>query len=178
MTLLDRYSGALSDIKKYLQQDLRELEITSAQIFGSVTHEKGFIDGVSDIDICVYTDKLNTILPEEIIKIINRSNCNFKDKPPTFISDHVVNRIEFFIKHPTILFDITVLAPEFPNGKNLEETASHDSLEIFVGALYQHGVPLFGEIPDKSMVEENFYPFYSDDLRLKRLSILTNRILI
>lgn len=177
MALLDRYSGALSDIKKYLQQDLRELEITSAQIYGSVTYEKGFIDGISDIDICVYTDKFNTMLPEAIVKIINRSNANFKDKHPMIFRDYIANRIEFYVNHPTIPFDITILAPEFPNWENLEKTASYDSLEMLVGALYQHGVSLFGEMPDKNMIEENFYPFYSDDLRLKRLNILTDRIL-
>lgn len=176
MALLDNYSDALDDIKKYLQQDLIELEITSAQIFGSATHEKGFIKGISDIDICVYTNKLNTISPEEIIEIICKSRCDFKDKRPTFINDHTVKRIEFFVKHPMVVFDITILAPEFPNRKNIEETAPHDSLELFTGALYQHGVPLFGEIPDKIMVEEKFYPFYSDNLRLKRLNILTDRI--
>jgi len=117
------------------------------------------------------------MLPEAIVKIINKSNGNFKDKHPTILKDHVANRIEFYVNHPIIPFDITVWAPEFPNKKNLEETASHDSLEMLVGALYQHGISLFGEIPDKSMIEENFYPFYSDDLRQKRLSVLTKRIL-
>ncbi|MFA7300943.1 MAG: hypothetical protein WC069_01350 [Candidatus Shapirobacteria bacterium] len=178
MKLLDNYTEALKDITNYLQNDLAELEITAAQIYGSSTWEKGFIPGISDIDICVYTDKFNILPPEEIISIIKKKDNNYTDKFPTILRDHIANRIEFYISHPKIKFDITILPPEFPNGKNIINTTSYDSFEMLVGTLYQHGIPLFGEIPDKQYVDDNYLPFYSDEIRTKRLKVLTNRILI
>lgn len=177
MPLLNKYSLALEDIKNYLQKDLKVLEISSAQIYGSAAYEKGFIAGISDIDICAFSNKFKMIPPEKIVKIINKSNKNFRDKHPTILRDHIANRIEFYINHPAIPFDITILAPEFPNKGNLIETASYDSLEMLIGALYKHGVTLFGEIPDKDLIEKNFYPFYKNSLRKKRLEILTARVI-
>ena len=60
MFFFENYKKALLDIKEYLQKDLAPLEIQAAQIYGSSTYKRGFIPGVSDIDICVYTDKMNS----------------------------------------------------------------------------------------------------------------------
>ncbi len=177
MSILTKYSKALSDVKSYLQKDLKSLNIFSAQIYGSAAYEHGFIEGVSDIDICAFSKKFKEYSPEKIIKIINESSGDFKDKHPTILRDHIANRIEFYVNHPAIPFDITILAPEFPNKKNLIETASYDSLEMLVGTLYKHGLSLFGEIPDKNFIEKNFYPFYDENLRRERLKKLTPRVL-
>lgn len=173
---LQKHQQALEDIKKYLQTDLAELEIQAAQIYGSSTYGKGFIEGVSDIDICVYTNKMGEMPDEKIVKIIKNSNKNFKDKEPVVIDDYIAHRIEFYINHPDISFDITILSPEIPRVENVNKTASYDSIDMIIGALYQHGQPLFGTIPEKDRVEKEFLPFYSDSIRRKRLDILGKRI--
>ena len=43
---LEKYKSALMDIKRYLQVDLRCLDIQAAQIYGSSTYGCGFKDGV------------------------------------------------------------------------------------------------------------------------------------
>lgn len=173
---LHRYQKALEDIKKYLQVDLKCLDIQAAQIYGSSTYGSGFKEGVSDIDICVYTDKMGKIPDEQIVDIINKSNQDFRDKQPTIIDDYIAHRIEFYVDHPDIPFDITILYPEVPHINNIGKTASYDSIDMIVGALYQHGVPLFGEIPEKERVEKELLPFYKDDLRRQRLDILGKRL--
>ena len=173
---LSKYQNALTDIKRYLLEDLRELDIQAAQIYGSSTYGQGFRDGVSDIDICVYSDKMGTIPDEKIVDIVNKSGFDFRDKQPTIIDDYIAHRIEFYIDHPDIPFDITILRPEIPRVDNVSKTSSYDSLDMLIGALYQHGVPLFGEIPEKQRVEREFLPFYSEKLRQQRMDILGKRL--
>lgn len=173
---LEKYQSALTDIKDYLQNDLKALELQAAQIYGSSTYGSGFRDGVSDIDICVYTDKMGEISDEQIVDIVNKSGFDFRDKSPTIIDDYIAHRIEFYIDHPDIPFDITILRPEIPRVENIGQTASYDSVDMIIGALYQHGIPLFGEIPEKERVERDFLPFYNDGLRRQRLDILGKRL--
>ena len=68
------------------------------------------------------------------------------------------------------------MAPELPNSNNMEETVAHDSVDIFLGAFYQHGIPLIGEIPQKELVQSKFFPFYGEELRKIRLNMLIPRI--
>lgn len=173
---LSKYQNALTDVKSYLLEDLKELDIQAAQIYGSSTYGQGFKDGVSDIDICVYTDKMGTISDEKIVDIVNKSGFGFKDKQPTIIDDYIAHRIEFYIDYPDIPFDITILRPEIPRVDNIGKTSSYDSLDMLIGALYQHGVPLFGEIPEKQRVEREFLPFYGEKLRQQRMDILGKRL--
>ncbi len=173
---LTQYKNALKDIKKYLQSDLKYLDFQAAQIYGSSTYAFGFKEGISDIDICVYTDKMGKIPDHQIVDLINKSGIDFKDKQPTIIDDYIAHRIEFYIDHPDIPFDITILRPEIPRVENVGSAASYDSIDMIIGALYQHGVPLFGEIPERKRVEKEFLPFYNDDLRKQRLDILGNRL--
>lgn len=176
MNNLSKYSSALNDLKEYLQKDLQQLDIEAAQIYGSVTYDDCFVPGTSDIDVCIYTSKMKNMDKRDICKIISNSEKDFIDKSPTIMNDHIADRIEFYIDHPIVPFDITILAPELPRKKEFLYTSSYDSMDMIIGALYQRGIPLFGTIPDKDYVSQNFYPFYPDDIRNTRLDILGTRI--
>ncbi len=174
---LIEYEAALNYMKRYLLQNLKELDIVSAQIYGSSTYEEGFIPGVSDIDICVFTPQMYTMEYKDIVDyIVKSSNEDFIDKKPSIVVDYIANRIEFYINHPQIPIDVTIMAPELPNSNNMEETVAHDSVDIFLGAFYQHGIPLIGEIPQKELVQSKFFPFYGEELRKIRLNMLIPRI--
>ena len=177
MKNLEKYEGVLEDLKRYFLEDLKELEVISALIYGSATYEVGFKDGLSDIDICIFTEKMYTKNYNSIVDIINKNTeYNFIDKKPSIITDHIADRIEFYIKHPKIAVDITIMAPELPNIDDIENTASHDSTDMLLGAFYQYGIELIGEKPQKEMIEKRFFPFYEDSLREKRLHTLEERI--
>lgn len=171
------YKDALEFAKRYFTEDLKELEITSIQIFGSSTYEEGFVKGISDIDICVFTDKMYTMDYQKIIEcIVQNTKVNFIDKKPSIVIDYIADRIEFYLNHPQIALDITIMAPELPNSNNMEETVVHDAVDILVGSLYQCGIPLMGEIPQKQKIEQKFFPFYEETLRKSRLEKLVPRI--
>ena len=174
--VLRKYKLELSKLISYLKNDLHDLEIKAALVYGSSTYNDVFIDGVSDIDIIAYTDKLETISPKEIIKIVKKTKINFKDKEPTIYVDHIGYRIEFYIKLPTISFDITLLPYAIPNFNKKETDASYDSLEMLIGALYENSIVLFGKRPMEDIVQKEFYPFYSESLRKKRLKVITERL--
>ncbi|MBR2787488.1 MAG: hypothetical protein IKD76_08500 [Clostridia bacterium] len=177
MVDLSEYKDAVEYIKRYFVKDLEKLEITSVIMYGSATYEKGFVKGISDLDICAFTNKMYTTNYEDIVNYIIRNTTeNFIDKKPSIVVDRIADRIEFYIHHTQISIDVTIMAPELPNVENSKQTAIHDSLEILLGAFYQHGVPIIGEIPQKKFVEDNFLPFYGDELREARLNILIPRI--
>ena len=52
----------------------------------------------------------------------------------------ISDRIEFYLNHPQIAIDVTMMAPELPNSRNMGETAAHDSVDMFLRAFYQHGI--------------------------------------
>lgn len=174
--VLRKYKLELSKLISYLKNDLHDLEIKTALVYGSSTYNDVFIEGVSDIDIIAYTDKLETISPKEIIEIVKKTKINFKDKEPTIYVDHIGYRIEFYIKLPTISFDITLLPYTIPNFNKKETDASYDSLEMLIGALYENSIVLFGKRPMEDIVQKEFYPFYSESLRKKRLKVITERL--
>ncbi len=177
MINFNEYKEALEYIKRYFLYDLKELEIVSAQIFGSTTYDGVFVRKISDIDICIFTPKMYTMDYRDIVQlIINNTKGDFIDKKPSIVVDYIADRIEFYINHPQIAIDVTVMAPELPNSNNMEETVAHDSVDMFLGAFYQYGIPLIGEVPKKKLVEETFFPFYSEELRKKRLDMLIPRI--
>lgn len=177
MINFNEYKEALDYMKRYFTRDLKELSIVSAQIFGSSTYEEGFIKGVSDIDVCIFTPKMYTMEYQSIVDyIVNNTKDDFIDKKPSIVVDYIADRIEFYINHQQIAIDVTVMAPELPNSKNMEETVAHDSVDMFLGAFYQYGISLIGEIPQKRLIEKEFFPFYSEELRKKRLDMLIPRI--
>ena len=45
-----------------------------------------------------------------------------------------------------------------------------------MGGVYVNSKSLYGKIPDYDKFEKEFYPFYCDELRTKRLDILAKRI--
>ncbi len=177
MINLNNYREVLDDVKRYFKENLRELEIVSGLIYGSATYEKGFIEGLSDIDVCVFTNKMYTMDYNDIVDIIDKNTSfDFIDKRPSIITDSIADRIEFYIKHPKIAIDVTIMAPEFPNIDDMENSVVHDSADMLLGAFYKYGIPLIGEISEKILIEEKFFPFYSEDLRKRRLEILEHRI--
>lgn len=176
MAILDSYKTELEFAQNFFLDDLSDLRLTSGIIYGSSTYEQGFIEGVSDIDICVYSELMNTLPANEIVKTICNSSKDFLDKMPYAIDDNIGRRIEFYVRTPKVVLDITLFSPGIPNISKIEINACRDGIDMLISALYIHGVSLFGEVPHKEFVSENLIPFYSDGIRRKRLSQLCNRL--
>ena len=176
--ILRKYYSEINKVNDYLKNNLSELDICSVVIYGSSTYSGMFIEGVSDIDILAYSKKMKSFLPEEIIDMIKEQNMDFKDKEPVVYIDHIGYRIEFYIRFERISIDITILPYEIPNFEKRETDASYDSLEMLMGALYEHGIVLYGNRPFENYISKNFFPFYDDELRRKRLDIITTRLIL
>ena len=168
------YEESLEWLKYYLRHDLKVINIQSAIIYGSFINNDLFVEGVSDIDIIAYVNELDFILAEKYIKIIKDSNKFFVDKPPVYFNDAVAERLEFYLKYNDISFDITILSTEFPKYDFRYDTVCYDSLEILIGALCKYNIVLFGNPPH--IDKKEFFPFYSNKLRSKRLNILKDRL--
>lgn len=176
MKHLKKYKTALLDVKKYLQEDLSSLGIESALIYGSSTYPKGFIDGVSDIDICAYSQEIKKENYSKIVEAINDTGIDYGGKPPKLIKDHIANRVEFNYQHDDIKFDIMIIAPELPNKDIIKTSPKLCNIDMLVGTLYQYGIPLYGEVPDRENVQKNFLPFHSDNVRDIRLEDYGDRV--
>lgn len=174
--VLEKYKSALFEVERYLKEDLKALKIQSALIYGSSVYPNCFKDGTSDIDICAFTDVMNEKRPDEICSVVRASHESFKDKPPVFMDDYIARRIEFYIQRPDISFDITLLALQIPRIDKMLMMPVNDGIDMVLGAFYQHGVPLFGQIPGREWFFKNAYPFYKDELRQARLEIIEKRL--
>ena len=173
-----RYDDTVEQLTDILQNRLGGVGIKSAIFFGSSTFGGNcFTEGVSDLDVCAFTDKIR---PENYGEILNEVNENiphaFLDKPPVVLNDHIAERVEFYLEFPQVNADITIMAPGLPRLNQVHETAAHDSLELLFANFYEHSVPFIGEVPLKDEIERDFLPFYSDELRRQRLDTLASRV--
>lgn len=160
----------------YLTKDLAQLQIESAIVFGSATNNDFFNVSKSDVDIVAYSNFFSLKSIEETIEIINNKGGNFVDKEPIFLCDFISPRIEFLYKINDLTFDINIFPPYFYGFENIEFTAAHDSVDLVIGAMYENAVSLFGKTPIEKIIQNKAQPFYNDDIRLKRIEQLKNRI--
>lgn len=173
-----KYENTIEQVRVFLQDRLGRLAINSAIFFGSSTMGEGYFkDGVSDIDVCAFSDIMKPANYDDIVlEVQNSLSVETSDKAPTLLRDHTADRVEFFMEFPDIKIDMNIMSPGLPNTDEMHTTAAHDSLDLLYGNFYKYGVPFIGDIPLRNEIDEKFYPFYSDSLRTKRLDILTKRI--
>ncbi len=119
--------------------DLKELEIVSAQIYGSSTYGEGFVKGYQILIYVFYSKMYNMKYRDIVSYIMNNAKGDFIDKKPSIVVDYIADRIEFYLNHPQIAIDVTIMAPELPNSNNMEETVAHDSVDIFLERFIKEG---------------------------------------
>lgn len=177
MDNLGKYLKAIEFVKHYIQYTLKDLECNSAVVYGSSTLDGGFIDGHSDIDICAFTDKVEELGLDKILEyVVRTTHADFIDKKPTILCDSIADRVEFYIRHYQISLDITITTSKIIKNDDICDTSVYDSFDVLLGALYEHSIVLFGELPYYHEIKNNYFPFYSDEIRRKRLIVLSSRI--
>lgn len=175
--IIKEHNEELECLKLYLRQDLSELNIDSAIIFGSATNNELYNEKKSDVDIVAYSKSFSLDKIDYFIKIINNVGGEFLDKSPIFLSDFISPRIEFLYKINDITFDINIFPSYFYGFENIETTAAHDSIDLVIGAMYENALKLFGISPIEKTIKKDATPFYNDTIRLKRMSQLKDRII-
>lgn len=169
--ILNKYKKQIDNFINYLSINLTQLDICCVQLYGSATYENCFVNGVSDIDMIVYCNKLDFTKNNEIVTYLEKINLNFFDKSPVYINDYIAERIECYVNFENLKFDLTFLKPEIPRYDSLNSLASYDSIDIIIGAIYEHGITIYGNLPMKEEVRKQFIPFYDNKIRYKRLKI-------
>lgn len=173
--VVENYEYELKELIKILNR-IKSLEFSSVNVYGSAFNEEMFVSGNSDIDVIVMCDKFNNLNLSKIIDEIKSLGLNFKEKRPIIIKDSLCERIEFYIVFERIALDITICPGLIPTLESLENDAWYDGFEALMGGVYLNSKCIYGKIPDYDKFLEEYYPFYSDELREKRLNILANRI--
>ena len=167
----------IKSLVNYLKETLKDLNIESAIIFGSVINDLFFEKSKSDIDIVAYSSKFSLKTADNFIDTIEKCGGDFLDKKPIFLSDFISPRIEYFYKIKDITFDINIFPSYFYGFENIDTNVIHDSIDVVIGAMYENAILLFGKSPIENTIKQYAQPFYSQDTRKKRLSILKKRIL-
>lgn len=173
--IIEKYKKELYDMILKLKS-IKELEIDSVNIYGSAVNEKMFVEGISDIDVIVLCRDFPSFNKEKIISDLNNMTINFAEKRPIIIKDSLCERIEFYISYNRINIDITICPGLVPTRESLERDAWYDGFEALMGGVYIGSKCIYGQIPDYDDFVDNYYPFYDDELREKRLTILANRL--
>lgn len=174
--VIEEYKNEIGETIRMLKT-LRNLAISSINIYGSATCEKIFSKGYSDIDMIIMSDKFDKLNLKLIVDEISKINADFKEKKPMIVDDFLCKRIEFYLKYKKIAIDVTISPGLIPTYQSLEKNAWYDNFEAIAGGVYENSKNIYGKIPDYDKFKNEFFPFYNDDLREKRLDILANRIL-
>lgn len=154
------------------------MDIHCAIIIGSYLTKDKYIDTLSDIDICAFSNNFNNYTLEDIAEIIiNSGEFDFKDKKPKYKDNPIEKSVEFYIVLGDYTYDITILPNDIPVSDKLACSSYYDSFEGIIGTLYLHSSILFGTIPNNDLIRDKFLPFYDENLRNKRLNVLVNRLI-
>lgn len=175
--IISKHNKEIKKLINYLKNSLNDLNIESAIIFGSATNNYFFQDSKSDIDVVAYSTTFSLSNVNKFVDIIEKTQGDFLDKKPIFLSDFISPRIEYFYKINDITFDINIFPAYFYGFENIETNVIHDSIDVVIGAMYENAILLFGESPIEKTIEKNAMPFYNEKIREKRLSLLKERII-
>ena len=173
--IIDEYKNEIERTIKYLE-DTPGYDFASVNVYGTSFSEWIFKRGFSDIDMIFMSNDFDKLDLHKIAKEIDNLNLDFKEKRPMVVDDNLCKRIEFYIKYPAIPVDITLAPALIPSIEELETNVWHDNFEALMGGVYVNSRSVYGKIPDYDRFIKDFYPFYSDDLRKKRMDILANRL--
>ena len=173
--VIEKYKDELDDVINKLSS-IREYNFDSVNVYGSAVNEDMFVHNISDIDIIVMSKDFDKFDKNSIIAQINAMGIDFKEKRPIIIKDNLCERIEFYIVYKNINIDVTLCPGLIPSRESLERDAWYDGFESLMGGVYMNSYSIYGQIPDYDIFKANYYPFYDDDLRDKRLDILSKRL--
>lgn len=165
----------ISDVEAKLCR-INDFQFDSINAYGSAANVDMFVEGVSDIDIIVMCRNFSDFNKEDIIRQLNEMNLDFKEKRPIILKDSLCERIEFYIVYDRINIDITICPGLIPTRESLERDAWYDGFEALMGGVYLGSRSIYGRIPDYDLFMSSYFPFYDNDLRVKRLDILANRL--
>ena len=174
-TLIQQNKKAFEQLTFFLKIDLKKLKIVSASVFGSAA----IIDTsehYNDIDIIAYSDIFCRENAKKMISLIKDIKGFFYDKSPIFIEDAIAPRIEFFIKFQNVKFDINIFPNKLCGIEEIETNVLHDSVDLVIGSMNKYNIVLFGKTNFESLINKEFTPFYSDNIRELRLKMLEGRI--
>ena len=173
--IIEKYSNEINDVKEKLSK-INDFKFDSINIYGSAANEDMFVENVSDIDMIIMCKDFSNFNKQDIIRQLNEMKIDFKEKRPIVLKDSLCERIEFYIVYDRINIDITICPGLIPSRKSLERDAWYDGFEALMGGVYIGSKSIYGKIPDYDLFMSNYYPFYDDDLKIKRLDILAKRL--
>ena len=171
---LKPYMAEITGLVDYFTQKL-DINAVGIILFGSVIRSNSQ-DGSSDIDVVVYCRDFCRENAGKFIRLIENYGGDFFDKPPIFIEDFISPRIEFFYNQGRKLFDINIFPCCLPGYAGRKFNVIHDSLDVVIGAMYEKAVLVYGNVPFEGLLQDEFLPFYSENLRIKRMNLLKRRI--
>lgn len=162
-------SDAQKAIKKF-KCSLKNTQVTGAVVYGSWAYGI-WKAGKSDIDVVLFAPK------RECMTIAK--NFGWNDKKPVHLNDHIGDRVEVNAWLNGVLFDVTLVEHPLKKYTAPSVLATHgcyDGVDCVVGGIYQRGILIDGNMSDADIYHKRMVPFYSEDVRKKRMQHLEGRI--
>lgn len=119
----------------------------------------------SDIDLIF---NVKTWEPERLVSLLKAKQYDFFTKHPRRLCDMRGDRIEFYLRLGSTIYDVTLIPNEIP-GLDMVEEAARDFLDIHVGNLYVHGEVFYRNESLDDFVSKHFLPFYNEVTVERRL---------
>lgn len=139
-------------------------------MIGSNAHSRDMLFETSDIDIVIFSEDIG----QQVIKdSLHKFDILME---PVYIKDYQGERIETFIDIDGKVLDITWTLPKKPEMGTTIHEILNGNFEIHIASIYQHGIPIYGEIPNIDYIRERYLPFYSDLHRQFRLAVIEDNM--
>jgi hypothetical protein len=156
------------------------VKIETIVAIGSITTT--YTTNPADIDLVFYVNPKLFKDNKKIRRILQLINKDYRKleaeiiKEPRFISDEHNERIESMIKVDGLILDLTYIDGNIKIGKT-SYTVFKDNFERHIGNLYVYGKVLYeGKHSRYKKLKGKYLPFYSENLRKKRLSLLEEEL--
>ena len=173
MNLSLKQSLALDYCQKFFREKVSKLKIDCVILYGSATYPNCFIEDMSDLDILVFSKDATSSNLATIARNVSEAMQNEStQKPPIILQDHIGNRIEFDLIYNGISIDCTIMSSIMMRREDMLSDIVRDSAELLIGSILIWGKPIIGTIEDCIISDINLHPYYSDEIRDKRLSII------
>jgi predicted nucleotidyltransferase len=148
-------------------------ENQSIVLIGSASRSGDFNTGKSDIDLCVYNDRLFEKLEQLPALSEYFSKIGFEVlMPANFVQDYAGKRVEMFVSRDGLMIDLTWITTELPASGTAFFDIPQDYLEIHIANLFIHGKLLYGSQPNSEFAQKYYLPYLSEDIRKPRMKVI------
>lgn len=127
---------ALDYCLDFFHKKIKGIRIECVVLYGSATYPGCFIEGISDLDILIFSkDAILSNFAAIAEEISRAGQGEITQKPPIRLRDHIGDRIEFDLIYEDISIDCTIMSTLMLRREDILSNIVRDSTELLIGSI-------------------------------------------